>query len=81
MKKLPWFEIILIAILVMMIIVTINALYGEIISDSITTYCATQELWCAPATPTPTITITPTVTPTLTPVPTFTLIPGTTPLP
>jgi hypothetical protein len=75
MKKLPWLEIILTAILVLMIFVSVNALFGEQISDTIVEFCTAKELWCAPATPTPTITPTPTATPVPTTTPTSSVTP------
>lgn len=81
MRKLPWLEIALVAILVLMIISSVNALFGEDIRNGIDDFCTAQELWCAPPTPTPTSTPTPTLTPapTRTPAPTITPSPTGTP--
>ncbi|MCU0489242.1 MAG: hypothetical protein MUE67_09850 [Anaerolineales bacterium] len=81
MKKLPWLEIILVAVLLLMIGSSISALFGQDIRQAVDNFCAEQELWCAPPTPTPTLTPTPTATPlpTRTPLPSAT--PDTTPAP
>ncbi len=75
MKKLPWLEITLIAILLLMVASSISALFGRDIRNEIESFCTAQELWCAPPIPTPTSTPTPTFTPrpTRTPTPTATL--------
>jgi hypothetical protein len=77
MNKLPWLEIILVAILVLMIMAGINAFFGRDIRSGIANFCTANELWCAPPTPTSTLTPTPTITPqpTNTPQPTVTSTP------
>jgi hypothetical protein len=77
MNKLPWLEIILVAILVLMIMAGINAFFGRDIRSGIANFCTANELWCAPPTLTPTITPSPTNTPrpTITPRPTNTPTP------
>jgi hypothetical protein len=62
-RAIPWLEITLTVILVLMLIASLSALFGRDIRQGIENYCTQQELWCAPPTPTPTITPTPTVTP------------------
>jgi hypothetical protein len=81
MRKLPWLEIILVAVLLLMIGSSISALFGQDIRQAVDIFCTEQELWCAPPTPTPTLTPTPTATPlpTRTPLPTVT--PESTPAP
>ena len=74
MRKLPWLEIIILAVLALIIIVSVNAIFGQDISNGIDNFCTANGLWCAPPTPTPTATPTPTMTPqpTRTPGPTIT---------
>ena len=47
MKKLPWLEIILVAILLLMIVSSISALFGQDLRQGIDHFCTANSLWCA----------------------------------
>lgn len=78
-NRFPWLETILTAVLAIIVISSINVLFGDNIREGVDNFCTQNNLWCAPPTPTPTATPTPTPTPTETPIVTPTFTPTTTP--